>query len=38
MDTQKAFVVKFLRELITIATSLSDNNKRKPQISKRKRS
>ena len=37
MGTQKAFLVKFKRELITIAASLSDNNKRKPQISKRKR-
>ena len=38
MDFRKALSVKSLGELLTITTSLSYNNKRKPEISKRKRS
>ena len=38
MDIRKALLVKSLRELLTITACLSYSNKRKPQISKRKRS
>ena len=33
MDIRKALIVKFFRELLTIATCLNHNNKCKPQIS-----
>ena len=38
MDIRKALLVKSLRELLIITACLSYSNKRKPQISKRKRS
>ena len=38
MDIRKALLVKSLRELLIITACLSYRNKRKPQISKRKRS
>ena len=38
MDIRKALLVKYLRELLTITACLSHSNKRKPQISKKKRS
>ena len=38
MDARKTLLVKSLKELLTITPCLSHKNKRKPQISKRKRS
>ena len=37
MDTRKALLVKYLRELLIVTACVSQNNKCKPQISKRKR-
>ena len=38
MDIGKALLIKFWRELLITTACLSHNNKRKPEVSKRKRS